>query len=66
MSTYLQILGGLLEQAHYEYSCFANYSSPAYGTVTDGVPPGVNGTSMKRGLGARSLGHVAESDRFWL
>ncbi|KAL9115209.1 MAG: hypothetical protein Q9227_001003 [Pyrenula ochraceoflavens] len=37
-STFLNILGGLLPQARYEYSCFAHYSVTPYGSVTDGVP----------------------------
>ena len=54
MDTYLEVLGGLLDQARYEYSCFADYPSPEYGSVTDGVLPASNST-RKRELGALSL-----------
>ncbi|ETN43295.1 uncharacterized protein HMPREF1541_02454 [Cyphellophora europaea CBS 101466] len=69
IGTYLDVLGGLLDQAQYEYGCYGNYPSPKYGQTTDGVP--VNGTSQsqrKRNAGAlalierRGLG----SDDFWL
>ena len=65
MGTYLQILSGLLEQANYEYSCFGNYSSPPYGSITNGVP-NTNGTAgmVKRAIGAGALGYEWETDRF--
>ncbi|KAK5093445.1 hypothetical protein LTR70_004806 [Exophiala xenobiotica] len=52
MSTYLNHLGGLLEQARYDYSCFGNYSTNGWLNVTDGVP------ATKRGLdlGLKPLG----------
>ncbi len=63
MDTYMDILGGLLDQARYEYSCFGNYPSPKYGTVTDGVLPAGNAT-RKREIGARSLVQREGSDRW--
>ncbi|KAK5944476.1 hypothetical protein PMZ80_003758 [Knufia obscura] len=45
MGTYLNVLGSLLDQARYEYSCFGNYSAASWLNVTDGVPV------TKRGLG---------------
>lgn len=56
LDTYLDVLGGLLDQAMYDYSCFGDYASPKYGDTTDGVP--ANGTESgqrKRDLGAASL-----------
>lgn len=38
MNTYMTILGGLLEQARYEYSCFGEYPNADWLNVTDGVP----------------------------
>ncbi len=64
MGMYLQILGGLLDQAQYHYSCFGKYPSPPYGSITNGVP-NTNAT-MKKALGARSLGYKWKNDRFWV
>jgi hypothetical protein len=65
VGTYLEILGGLLDEARYEESCWGSYPSAAWGEVTDGVP--VNGTGngtesgkVKRMLGARSLAWLGE------
>lgn len=74
LSTYLDILGGLLDEAEYEYSCFGDYPSAKYGEITDGVPvnssssSGSNGTSgqRKRDMGAWSLGFAPQRDDFWL
>ncbi|RMZ77021.1 hypothetical protein DV738_g4590, partial [Chaetothyriales sp. CBS 135597] len=60
--TYLDILSGLLSQAQYEYSCFGDYPSPPYGSVTDGVPPNTT-AKYKRDLGAFALGHTWDDDR---
>jgi hypothetical protein len=57
----LDVLDGLLETARYEFSCFGEYDSPAYGTVTDGVL----GNRTKRELGAWSLRDRDAGDR-WL
>lgn len=38
LETFMKILGGLLEQAKYEYSCFGEYEPAAWGEITDGVP----------------------------
>lgn len=38
LSIFLDILGGLLDIAKYEYSCFGNYTVGDYGSVTNGVP----------------------------
>jgi Histidine phosphatase superfamily (branch 2) len=39
LGTFMKILDGLLEVADFEYACFANYSTPAYGSITNGVEP---------------------------
>ena len=54
MDTYMDILGGLLDQARFEFSCFGDYPSPKYGSVTDGVLP-VGNSTRKREIGAGSL-----------
>ena len=33
------VVEGLLQEAQYEFSCFGSYPAPAYGSVTNGVPP---------------------------
>lgn len=38
LDTFMKILGGLLEQAKYEFSCFGNYEPADWGEITDGVP----------------------------
>jgi hypothetical protein len=48
------VLGGLLDQADFEYACFGNYASVEYGEISDGRPLQTNGMS-KRDLGSRSL-----------
>lgn len=37
LGTFMQILEGLLATADFEYACFANYSTPAFGGITNGV-----------------------------
>jgi hypothetical protein len=54
LETYLNVLGGLLDQADFEYACFGNYASVEYGEISDGRPLQTNGMS-KRDLGSRSL-----------
>lgn len=61
LSTIMEVFGGLLDTARYEYSCFGKYPSVPYGNVTNGVP------TVKRDLSAR-FGHGLEfyesSDRW--
>lgn len=52
MSTYLDVLGGLLDQAQYDYSCFGDYEINGWLNVTNGVPP----TKRSLGLGLKPLG----------
>jgi len=51
MSTFLGQLSGLLTQARYDYSCFANYPVESYGKITNGVPISKRGLSAKFGSG---------------
>lgn len=38
MGAFLKVLGGLLDQARYEYSCFGDYPAANWLNVTDGAP----------------------------
>ena len=38
LDTFLGILGGLLDQAQYEYSCFGDYKDADWGDLTNGAP----------------------------
>lgn len=38
MSAFLNATANIVEEAQFEYSCFGNYSSVPYGTLTNGVP----------------------------
>lgn len=55
IDTYMDVLGGLLDTARYEFSCFGDYPSPNYGSVTDGVLPENGNATAKRDLRAGSL-----------
>ena len=57
MGTYLNILGGLLQQARYQYSCFGNYPATSWQNVTQGVPV------TKRGLLGGGMGSGLERKR---
>ena len=37
LSTFTTILEGPLATADFEYACFANYSTPAFGSIPNGV-----------------------------
>lgn len=50
MGAFLDILGGLLETAQYDYSCFGKYTVGGWGTTTDGVPPSKRGLPDTRPL----------------
>ncbi|KAE8140786.1 histidine phosphatase superfamily [Aspergillus pseudotamarii] len=39
LDTFLKVQRKSLERSQFEYACFGNWSTPAYGDVTDGVPP---------------------------
>jgi len=51
-STFLSILGSLLDIANYEYACFGKYPAVPFGDITNGVEP----PKTKRDLRARKLG----------
>ena len=53
MDTRMEILGGLLDEARYDFSCFGDYPSPKHGNVTDGVP--IGNATRKPDVGAESL-----------
>jgi hypothetical protein len=74
LNTYLEVLGGLLDTAQYEESCFGKYPVPTYGETTDGVSPTLNSSSsatnstarvhhlLARELGGQSLWMRGEAD----
>lgn len=69
LGTYLDVMGGLLEEARYEESCWGSYPSAAWGEISDGVPLEERGSGnatqgqVKRMLGARSLAWLAAEER---
>ena len=52
VNTYLDVLGGLLSQAQYEYSCFGSYAPPPYGSITNGTPPSKRKRALSGGMGS--------------
>ena len=44
MGAFLNATANIVRDAQFEYSCFGNYSSVPYGTLTNGVPQLQNGT----------------------
>lgn len=41
---FLNATANIVAESQFEYSCFGNYSSVPYGTLTNGVPQPTNGT----------------------
>ena len=52
LSSFLSVLSGLLAAARYEYACFADYSTVAYGGITNGVPVTKRGWPLDGGMGS--------------
>lgn len=57
LTTFIEVLSTKLQEAQYEYSCFGDYPSPPYGSITNGVP---NNASMSSGAsGSKSTSTVS-------
>ncbi|KAJ9653990.1 hypothetical protein H2198_006909 [Neophaeococcomyces mojaviensis] len=61
MGTFMNVLGGLLNTARYQYSCFGNYTVPGYGAVNNGVP--VTKRALGGGMGS-GLERKSNSDEY--